>query len=100
MENIVALIAMVAFIALLAWLGVRASRTKSALAKWSGMVLTAMLAVSVFGVAALTAVGIVRQRARSAPVPDVRIEATPDQIDRGRAVADGFAPHVTRRPGR
>ena len=61
MENIVALIAMVAFIAFLAWLGVRAVRTKSALAKWSGMVLTAVLAVSVFGVAALTAVGIVRQ---------------------------------------
>ncbi|MCK1274102.1 c-type cytochrome [Bradyrhizobium sp. 61] len=90
MENIVALIAMVAFIAFLAWLGVRASRTKSALAKWSGMVLTAVLAVSVFGVAALTAVGIVRQHARSAPVPDVKIEATPDQIARGMAVADGF----------
>ena len=78
------------FIAFLVWLGVRASRAKSALAKWGGMVLTAMLAIALSGVSALTAVGIVRQHARSAPVPDLKIEATPDQIARGRAVADGF----------
>jgi len=34
--------------------------------------------------------GLVKQHARSAPVPDLKVEATPVRIARGKAVADGF----------
>jgi mono/diheme cytochrome c family protein len=90
MHNIVALVAMVTVIALLVWSGVCALRAKHSLVKWGGVLLAATLAVALSGVSALTATGIVRQHARSAPVPDVRVEATPERIARGRAVADGF----------
>ncbi|MBP1094826.1 c-type cytochrome [Bradyrhizobium diazoefficiens] len=90
MQNIVALIAMVAFIVLLVWSGACALRAQNPLVKWGGVVLAAALTVPLSGVSALTAAGIVKQHARSAPVPDLQVEATPERIARGRAVADGF----------
>jgi mono/diheme cytochrome c family protein len=90
MQDIVALAAMVALIALLVWLGVRALRADHVVVKWGGVGLAAMLAVTLSGVSGLTAAGIVKQHARSAPVPDLKIEATPERIARGRAIADGF----------
>ena len=99
MANIVALIAMVAHrVSGLA----RRSRLPVEICsgEWSGMGLAAILAILVFGVAALTAVGIVRQHARSAPVPNVKVEATPEQIARGKAVTDSFCSGCHRRPGR
>lgn len=90
MQNIVTLIAMVSFIGLLVWLGVCAFRAKRPRLRWCGVALAAMLAVPVSGVSALTVAGIVRQHARSAPIPDMKVEATSDQIARGKAVADGF----------
>lgn len=90
MQNIVALIAMAALIAFLVWSGVRALRARNLLVKWGGVVLAATLAVALSGVSALTAAGIVKQHSRSAPVPDLEVEVTPERIARGRAVADGF----------
>ncbi|QPF89910.1 cytochrome c [Bradyrhizobium commune] len=90
MQNIVALIAMVVVIALFIWLGVRALRARNSLVRWGGVMLAAILAVALSGVSALTATGIVRQHMRSAPVPDLKVEATAERIARGRAVADGF----------
>jgi hypothetical protein len=55
--------------------------------KWAIMGLAAVLAVSVSFAAALTIVGAVKQHARSAPVPDLEVEATPERIARGKAVA-------------
>jgi hypothetical protein len=97
MQNIVALAAMVTLVAFLVWSGVRAWRARRPLAKWGGVVLAAALAVPLSGVSALTAAGIVRQHARSAPVPDLKVEATPERILRGRAVATDFARAVIRR---
>lgn len=90
MQDIVALAAMVALIAILVWLGVRALRANHLLVKCGGVVLAATLAIALSGVSALTATGIVKQHTRSAPVPDLKVEATPERIARGRAVADGF----------
>jgi len=90
MQNYVALAAMVGLIAFLIWSGVRAWRAKRPVAKWGGVMLAAVLALPLSGVSALTAAGIVKQHARSAPVPDLKVEATPEQVARGRAVADGF----------
>jgi hypothetical protein len=60
------------------------------LLKWSGVGLAALLAVAVSSVSALTIAGIVRQHARNAPVPDLKVEATPERIARGKARVDGF----------
>jgi mono/diheme cytochrome c family protein len=90
MQNIVALVAMVGFIVFLVWSGVHAWRARHPLVKWGGAALAATLALPLSGVSALTAAGIVRQHTRSAPVPDLKIEATPERVARGRAVADGF----------
>ena len=35
-------------------------------------------------------VGMVKQHARKAPVPDLTVEATPERIARGKALADSF----------
>ena len=48
----------------------------------------AVLAVTVSFAAALTIVGTVKQHARSAPVPDLKIETTPERIARGKAVVE------------
>lgn len=90
MQNIVTVVAMVAFVALLVWLGVRALQANHPLVKWGGVVVAAVLAIALSGVSALTAAGIVKQHARSAPVPNLTIEVTPERIARGRAVADSF----------
>ena len=90
MQNILVLIAMTALIVILVWLGVRARRAKHALAKWGGVVLAGALVAPLFGVGALTAAGIVKQHARSAPIPGLEVEATPERIARGRAISNGF----------
>jgi mono/diheme cytochrome c family protein len=52
--------------------------------------LAAVLAVAVSSVNALIIAGMVKQHARSAPVPDLKVEATPERIARGKALADSF----------
>ncbi|MDA9399584.1 MULTISPECIES: c-type cytochrome [Bradyrhizobium] len=90
MQNIVALAAIVTLIALLVWSGACALRARHPLVKWCGLLLAAMPAIALSGVSALMAAGIVKQHSRSAPVPDLEVEATPERIARGRAVADSF----------
>jgi mono/diheme cytochrome c family protein len=90
MLNIVSLIALVLLAALLVWSGLRARRAKSRLVKWGGVGLAAALTVAVSSVSALTAAGLVKQHARSAFLPNLRIEPTPERIARGKAVADSF----------
>jgi mono/diheme cytochrome c family protein len=49
-----------------------------------------VLAMAASFAVALTIVGMVKHRARSAPGPDLKVEATPERIARGQAVVDGF----------
>ena len=90
MLNSLGLVAMVAAAALLAWSGSRAFRVSNSFLKWGGTGLAAVLVVVVSSASALTLVGIVKQHARSAPVPDLKVEATPERIARGKTVVDGF----------
>ena len=84
------LLAMIAAAALLVWSGLCAWRDSNRFLKWGGVGLSAVLVVAVSCVAALTIVGMVKQHARGAPVPDLKVEATPEQIARGKALVDGF----------
>src|SRR5262249_15469022 len=90
MAEILGLATMLAAATSLAWSGVRAWRIKNRLVKWCGMGLAAVLTVAVSFVAVLTIVGTVKQHARSAPVPHLDVETTPERIARGKAVVDGF----------
>jgi mono/diheme cytochrome c family protein len=84
------LAAMVAAAALLVWSGIRAWRVKNSVLKWGGVGLAAVLALAVSSVTALAIAGMVKQHSRSAPIPDLEVEVTPEQIARGKAVVDGF----------
>ena len=84
------LLSMIAAAALLVWSGLCAWRGSNRFLKWGGVGLAAVLVVAVSCVAALTIVGMVKQHARSAPVPDLKVEATPERIARGKALVDGF----------
>src|SRR4051794_22214128 len=90
MHDIVGVMALIAVAALLIWAGFLARRVANRFLKWSGVMLAAVLALAVSSVGALMTVGLVKQHARSASVPDLKVEATPVLIARGKAIADGF----------
>jgi mono/diheme cytochrome c family protein len=90
MWNIVALTALIAVVVLLIRLGAYSWRAKSGFVKWSGVGIVALLTIPVSSVSALAIVGMVKQQARRASVPEVRVEATPQRVARGKALADSF----------
>jgi len=90
MSDIVGLISLIAIAALLIWLAFRFCRVGNGMLKWSGVVLAAVLAVAVSSISALTITGMFKEHVRRAAIPDLRIEATPERIARGKAVVDGF----------
>ena len=99
MADILGLTTMLAAATALVWSGARACRIKNRFVKWGVMGLTAVLAVAVSFAAALTIVGTVKLHARSAPVPDLEVEATPERIARGKALVDGFCSACHSRTG-
>ena len=90
MPNIISLILLVALAAFMVWIGWRALQVRSRVWRWSGVGLAAVLTILVSSVSALTATGLVKQHARSAPLPSVKVELTPERIARGKAVTDSF----------
>src|SRR5260370_30353388 len=94
MQNIICLIALIAIAALLTWWGFRGWRVRNSLLKWGRLGLAGVLAVAVSSVSALLIAGMLKQHARSAPNPDLKVEVTPDRIARGKALVDGFCSAV------
>src|SRR4029077_11507321 len=90
MQNIICLIALIAIAALLTWWGFRGWRVRNSLLKWGSLGLAGVLLLTVSSVSALLIAGMLKQHARSAPIPDLKVEATPDRIARGMALVDGF----------
>jgi mono/diheme cytochrome c family protein len=90
MQNIISLVALIAVAGLLVWSVFCAWRIRSPILKWSGAGLLALLAVAASSASALTAVGMIKQHSRSAPVPDIKVAATPELIARGKDIADGL----------
>jgi mono/diheme cytochrome c family protein len=70
--------------------GFRAWRAKNKLLKWGGTGLASLLSGAATVLSIGIIVGLVRLNARSASVPDLKVAGTPEQIQRGRAIADGF----------
>ena len=72
------------------WLSVWAAHAKGRLVKWAGASVAA-LGAAAFGLIGLVALlGIDRLHARRAPVPDIKVAATPGQIQRGHAIASAY----------
>jgi mono/diheme cytochrome c family protein len=90
MHDIIGVIGLIAVVAVLIWAGLRARRVANRFLKWSGVTLAAVLALAVSSVGVLMIAGMAKQHARSAPVPDFKVEAAPERIARGKAVVDGF----------
>ncbi|WMT79407.1 c-type cytochrome [Bradyrhizobium sp. Ash2021] len=90
MQNFVGLMALIAIAALLVWSGFCAWQVRHSFLKWGGVGLAAVLALAVTSISALTITGMIKQHTRRAPVPDLKVEATPERIARGKALVDGF----------
>jgi mono/diheme cytochrome c family protein len=90
MLNVIGLVMLIATAALLIWSSIRAWRQKNSFLKWGGAGLAALLATAVSLVSVLTIAGLFKLRTRSAPVPYLKVAGTPEQIQRGQAIADSF----------
>jgi mono/diheme cytochrome c family protein len=90
MPDLLALAMLIAAAALSAWSSLRASRAKNNFLKWGGAGLAALLSATLASASVIMIVGLFKLHARSAPAPDLKVGGTPEQIQRGRAISDGF----------
>jgi len=82
---------MVAVSVLFALLARRAWRARNAIVKWVGVVLSGLLTLLVAIVSVVTLVGLVKLYApKNAPIPDLKVAGTPEQIQRGEHLANAF----------
>ena len=90
MLNVIALAMSIVSAALLVWLSIRARHIKYNSLKWGGICLAGVLAAvaSVLSVVLIT--GLYKLHSRSAPVPNLKVVGTPEQIQRGQAIANSF----------
>ncbi len=76
---------------LFGWLAWRAFRAQSVVIKWGGLVVSGLLALLLAAVGAIALNGLVKFYApRTAPVPDLQVAGTAEQIERGRHLANVF----------
>lgn len=87
---VIELIAMVAVVVAAICGGWRARRTHRKMIRFSGVTLAAIVVLVLGGSAAFAITGLVKQYVRSASIPDLKVDSTPEQIARGRAIADSF----------
>jgi mono/diheme cytochrome c family protein len=72
-------------------LTVRAWRAKNKAVKWGGFIVGGLLTLIISFVGVLMLIGLVKFYApRSAPVPDLKVAGTPEQIARGEHLANSF----------
>jgi mono/diheme cytochrome c family protein len=90
MSNILLLLLLIAVAVFLAWLTNRARRIHNRLGKLSAVSAAAVLMLIAWSLSLLTVAGLIKQHGRTAPVPTVKIAATPEQVRRGEAIAASF----------
>ena len=90
MPNVVGLLTLIAMSGLLVYASIRAARVRSRVARWVGIGLSVVLATAVGALSVLTIIGLVKAQARHAPVPNIKVVGTAEQIERGRAIATSF----------
>jgi uncharacterized membrane protein YcjF (UPF0283 family) len=98
MHNVIGLVMLLATAALLVWSSIRACRAKNNPLKWGSVGLATLLAAAVSFASVLTIVGLFKLHTRSAPVPDLKVAGTREQIQRGQAIADASVALAIRKP--
>jgi mono/diheme cytochrome c family protein len=90
MIDLLSLTTLITTAALSAWSSLRAWRAKNNFLKWGGAGLAALLSVATTLVSVIMIAGLFKLHARSAPALDLKVAGTPEQIQRGQAISDGF----------
>jgi cytochrome c553 len=90
MFDLLGLAMLITIAELLAWSTLRAWRAKNNFLKWGGAGLAALLSAAVTLASTIMIVGLFKLHARSAPIPDLKVAGTPEQIRRGQAISNGF----------
>ena len=91
MHNLVLLVVLLAGSVLFACLSLRLRQVKKISLQWLGAGLTGLIAGVLFLTCVAASLGHYEQHySRHAPVPELRVEGSDEQIQRGRAIADSF----------
>jgi mono/diheme cytochrome c family protein len=89
--NILIWLVIVAAAAGLGWLAWRAWHAKKQVVKWIGGIVSSLLTAVVALVGIFMLIGLVKFHApRSAPMPDLTVAGTPEQVARGEHLANSF----------
>jgi mono/diheme cytochrome c family protein len=89
--NILLTVVVLALAALLGWLAWRAWHARNPFAKWGGGILASLLTLVVAAVGVMAVVGLVKFLAPPAmAVPDLKVAGTPQQVERGRYIANAL----------
>ena len=89
--NILVWLIIVVAAVLLGWLTFRAWHARKKIVKWVGIIVSGLFAIILALLSVLMLVGMVKiYPLRSAPVPDLQVARSPEQIERGRHLASSF----------
>ncbi len=85
LANLAFILALIVLVILCAWLVMRTWRARNAIAKWLGVSLAGLITLILALVTVVAAVGFYKLYApNSNPLPNVKVQETPDQIARGQ----------------
>ena len=99
MSNLIILAILIAAAILLTWLGLRSWRAKRRFVRWVGAATASVLVVVLCLISGIAVAGLYKMQLRTAPVPDLKVEATSEQIRRGEAITESFCGACHSRTG-
>jgi cytochrome c553 len=90
MLNLFCVVVLIATTAIAVRMTIWALRTRVTFLQWAGAGFGVVLTVIFGTTASVMMTGLYRLNARSAPAPNLKVVGTPEQIQRGQAIADSF----------
>ena len=89
--NLAISLVVLAFAVFLGWLALRAWRARNPFVRWGLGILTSLLTLIVAAMSVLALVGLAKFYApRTTPVPELKVAGTPEQVERGRYLANSL----------
>jgi hypothetical protein len=96
--NVLIWLGLIGATVLLGWLTYRAWHAQNKVVKWMGVIVSGLFTFILALQSVFMLIGMVKiYPLRSAPAPDLNVAASPEQIERGRHLANCSAPVVTHR---
>ena len=90
MINILVLAAFFAVAFAFVYFNRRLRRVRNTPARWLGRGLTGLVTLVLLLVCGAAGAGLYKEHARAAPLPELRVDGSDEQIQRGHAIADSF----------